>query len=93
MEEQAADVEVTVKTLDSQSRTYTVATQVILTATAKTFSDTPLFGFNIFSISFVVDCEGVQGAYCTFSGYPCGQTETDLPRKGPAGWQDSSRLQ
>lgn len=29
MEEQPADIEVTVKTLDSQSRTYTVAAQVI----------------------------------------------------------------
>lgn len=30
MEEQASDIEVTVKTLDSQSRTYTVASQVNL---------------------------------------------------------------
>lgn len=40
MEEQAADVEVTVKTLDSQSRTYTVAPQVILTNNTITFSVT-----------------------------------------------------
>lgn len=30
MEEQTADIEVTVKTLDSQSRTYTVGAQVNL---------------------------------------------------------------
>lgn len=87
MEEQAADVEVTVKTLDSQSRTYTVAPQVNSTATTKTFSGIPcccLF-FNVYSITFIVDCQRVQGIYCTFSGYPCGQTETDLPRKGLAG--------
>lgn len=90
MEEQAADVEVTVKTLDSQSRTYTVAPQVTSTATTETsFSVTPCcccsFFFNVYSITSVVDCQRVQGIYCTFSGYPCGQTETDLPRKGLAG--------
>lgn len=89
MEEQAADVEVTVKTLDSQSRTYTVAPQVNSTATTKTSFQSlrvvVVVFLHVYSITSIVDCQGVQGIYCTFSGYPCGQTEADLPRKGLAG--------
>lgn len=100
MEEQTADIEVTVKTLDSQSRTYTVGAQVNSSVhTGKQWSE---FSFSVafcgdlthvFSIFFVVDCERVQGAYCTFGGYSCGQTEADLPGQSLTGWKDSGRLQ
>lgn len=90
MEEQTADIEVTVKTLDSQSRTYTVGGQVnkpVLTANSEdlfsvSFCDSLTC---VCSISSTVDSERVQGAHCPFSGYPCGQTETDLPGQSPTG--------
>lgn len=62
MEEQTTDVEVTVKTLDSQSRTYTVSPQVKSTPTTKTdffFQSPCVLITNVPSISSVVDGQRV----------------------------------
>ena len=92
MEEQTADIEVTVKTLDSQSRTYTVGAQVNKINSYCTLGPEVSFPVSlcgsltcVCSIFSVVDSERVQGAHCPFSGYPCGQTETDLPGQGLTG--------
>lgn len=100
MEEQTADIEVTVKTLDSQSRTYTVGPQV--NSPVRTVNSGVNYHFQsafvvvwLTSVPsfFVVDSERVQGAHCPLSGYPCGQTEADLPGQSLTGWKDSGRLQ
>lgn len=76
MEEQSSDIEVTVKTLDSQSRTYTVASQVGAHF-LRLVLGTRFYFLSAFAHGFLSDClsadsEGVQGAHRALSGHPCG---------------------
>lgn len=85
MEEQTSDIDVTVKTLDSQSRTYTVGAQVNVPASFLALNPNFLVvTYACFHCS-AADSERVQGAHSSICGHPCGQTKTDLPGQSAAG--------